>query len=367
MQAKSLLPSSRVTEFVLTDSTEMNILVYLGHPAHFHLFKNTILALKAQGVHTTLAIKSKDVLETLLRDSGLEYINVSPQAKGGSLKAFAARLLALSRVIRKTKPSLLAGSAAELGILGKAHGIPSYIFFEDDFEAVKRFAKIAGPTATKLVCPNCCSAWKWNHKKTGYNSYHELAYLHPNHFTPDRKKVERIFPAGTKNFILRFAQLTAYHDVGKSGITTETAQQLIDLLSPHGRIHITSERALEPQFEKYRIHIPPLDVHHALYFADMYIGDSQTMTAEAAVLGTPALRFNDFVGELSYLEELEHKYQLTFGFRTSESARLLAKVEELLCTNELRETWQNRRAHMLAENIDMSHFMTQLIRRCLSL
>ena len=156
--------------------------------------------------------------------------------------------------------------------------------------------------ATHLVCPNCCSAWKWNYKKTGYNSYHELAYLHPNHFTPDKNKIISIFNLQKKNFILRFAQLTAYHDVGKSGITTHIAQQLIDVLSPHGNVFITSERPLEPQFEKYRIQISPLDIHHALYFADMYIGDSQTMTAEAAVLGTPSIRFNDFVGELAYLE-----------------------------------------------------------------
>jgi predicted glycosyltransferase len=49
----------------------------------------------------------------------------------------------------------------------------------------------------------------------------------------------------------------------------------------------------------------------------MYIGDSQTMTAEAAVLGTPAIRFNDFVGELSYLEELEYTFDLTYGIKTN--------------------------------------------------
>ncbi len=57
----------------------------------------------------------------------------------------------------------------------------------------------------------------------------------------------------------------------------------------------------------------PSDIYHALYYADLYIGDSQTIAAEKAVLGTPALRFNDFVGKIGYLEELEHKYGLTFG------------------------------------------------------
>lgn len=338
----------------------MKILVYLGHPAHFHLFRNTIRELAGKKIETCIVIKSKDVLERLLRDSGLAYTNISSH-KGGSVSGFFKRLAALAAIIRREKPALLAGSAAELAVLGKIFGIPSYIFFEDDFEAVKRFARIAGPTATKLVCPNCCSAWKWNHKKTGYNSYHELAYLHPNHFTPDAQKVKNIFSPARRNFILRFAQLTAYHDAGKSGITTETAQRLIDLLAPHGEVHITSERPLEPQFEKYRIQVAPPDVHHALYFADMYIGDSQTMTAEAAVLGTPALRFNDFVGELSYLEELEHKYSLTFGIRTGEPEKLLLKTRELLETPGLKAEWQQRREKMLGENLDFSRYMTELI------
>jgi len=342
----------------------MTVLVYLGHPAHFHLFKETIKNLQAKAVKVIIVIKSKDVLEKLLTDSGLPYLNISDaNNKGSTYKNFAKRLYNLAKIIRAEKPKLLAGSAAELTILGKLFRIPSYIFFEDDFEAVKKFAKIAGPLATKLICPECCSAWKWNDKKLGYKSYHELAYLHPSHFTPDAEKVKSVFNLNEKNFILRFAQLTAYHDVGKSGITTDIARQLIDMLSAKGNVFITSERALEPQFEKYRIQISPLDIHHALYFADMYIGDSQTMTAEAAVLGTPAIRFNDFVGELSYLEELEHTFDLTYGVKTNQPKKLLEKVNELLQIPNLKQDWQNKRKKMLNERIDFADFMTKLIEK----
>ena len=82
-------------------------------------------------------------------------------------------------------------------------------------------------------------------------------------------------------FLIRFSALNAHHDIGITGINTEVAQRLIDILSPHGRIYITSERPLEPQFEKYRIKINPLDMHHLMAYASLYIGDSQTMAAEA--------------------------------------------------------------------------------------
>lgn len=345
----------------------MTVLAYLGHPAHFHLFKETIKNLQSKSHKVIILIKSKDVLEKLLIDSNLPYINISPKAKkAGKVALYFSlfkRIIVLTKIIIKYKPNKLIGSAAEFAILGKLFKIPSYVFFEDDFEVVPKFAKIAGPLATYLVCPNCCSAWKWDYKKIGYNSYHELAYLHPNHFTPDINKVKNIFDLNKKNYILRFAQLTAYHDVGKSGITTEVAQQLIDILSPHGNIYITSERPLEPQFEKYRIQISPLDIHHALYFADMYIGDSQTMTAEAAVLGTPAIRFNDFVGELAYLEELEHTFGLTYGIRTNEPDKLIQKTKELVETLELKKKWAIKRENMLNKSIDFAEFMTTLIEK----
>ncbi len=343
----------------------MKLLVYLGHPAHFHLFKETIRIFRKKNHTVTIVIKSKDVLEQLLQEAGMEYINLALKPrKGGRLgiaKSFVQRISQLSRIIRKHKSDMLIGSAAELAILGKLHRIPSYIFFEDDFEIAPPFAYIAGPLATGLVCPQCCSAWKWNRKKIGYESYHELAYLHPDHFTPDAEKVKKIFNLGEKNFILRFAQLTAYHDEGKSGITTDVAQQLIDHLSKHGHVYITSERPLEAQFEKYRININALDIHHALAFADLYIGDSQTMTAEAAVLGTPALRFNDFVGRLSYLEELEHSYGLTYGIKTTDPGKLIAKADELLAMPDLKKEWGRRREKMLSEKIDLALFMVDLL------
>ena len=47
-----------------------------------------------------------------------------------------------------------------------------------------------------------------------------------------------------------------------------------------------------------------------MVFASLYIGDSQTMSAEAGILGTPFVRFNDFVGRINYMTEMEDVYEL---------------------------------------------------------
>jgi len=344
----------------------MKVLFYLGHPAHYHLFKNSIKKLGKD--RTVVLIKSKDVLEKLLQEDNIEYHNVDGTSSKIIGKStfdialnFGKRIIRIAKIIRINKPYILAGSAAELAILGRLFRIPSAIFFEDDFEKVASFAKIAGPSATHLICPDCCSAWKWNYKKIGYNSYHELAYLHPDVFSPEIKKIESIFDLNKKNFIIRFSELGAYHDVGKAGITDEMALELIKRLEKYGKVLITSERTLPEQFEPYRITIRATDIHHALYFADMFIGDSQTMTAESAVLGTPALRFNDFVGELSYLENLEIPYNLTYGFKTNNSKGLFLKIDELLEDPNLKATWKIRKEKMLSEKINFTDYITNFL------
>lgn len=98
-----------------------------------------------------------------------------------------------------------------------------------------------------------------------------------------------------------------------------------------------------------------------MYYATMLIGDSQTMTSEAAVIGTPAIRSNTFVGRISYLEEEEHKYNLTYGFLPTNSEAMFQKIDELLALPDLKATWQERRMKMLEDKIDVSAFFVWFI------
>ncbi len=345
----------------------MKVLFYLGHPAHFHLF---IHCIGHFGKDAIVVIKSKDILEDLLKEHGIGYHLVEDDSlnreKPGKIKLLLRmmkRSFRIYQIIRKYKPRFAAGSPAELAFTGKISGVPVYMFFEDDFEKVAPYGTLTGPFAAKLVCPDVCSTGKWSYKKTGYPSYHELAYLHPDHFNPDSKKVISLMKDGKKYFIIRFVQLGAFHDAGKTGITDKLANDIVEVLLPHGNVFITSERKLPPELEPYRISIPASDIHDALYFADMFIGDSQTMTAEAAVLGTPALRFNDFVGELSYLEDLEKTYGLTYGFKTSNSTALLTKIKELVQTPDLKQQWYLRREKMLEEKTNLAKWMIDFMEK----
>lgn len=342
----------------------MRLLFYLGHPAHFHLFKVVIGRLKKEGHAVSILIKKKDILEDLVHRQGWDYTNINPEGRADNKLAIAWKLLKrdveVFRHVRDFRPDVMAGTSAEIAHVGRLTGIPSYVFNEDDADVVPLFAKLAYPFAAHIVAPDGCRVGWWEKKRISYPGYHELAYLHPDHFTPDASLIKELEP-DKPYFILRFAKLTAHHDVGRGGITREIAGKLVSMLEPHGRIFITSERPLEPEFEKYRISIDPLLIHHALAFSSLYIGDSQTMAAEAAVLGTPAIRFNDFIGEISYLADLE-QYGLAYGIRADKPDVLYQTVSRLLADlSTTRSIFRDNREKMLREKIDCAEFFYRLL------
>ena len=104
-------------------------------------------------------------------------------------------------------------------------------------------------------------------------------------------------------------------------------------------------------------------MHHVMAFADLYIGDSQTMAAEAGVLGVPFVCFNDFVGRIGYLRELEDHYQLGYGIKTSQVERLYKVVENLVKMPDRKAVYEIRRQKMLSEKIDYARLCRSEERR----
>ena len=338
----------------------------ISHPAHFHMFRHTIDNLQRDGHQVVMVIRPKDVLEGLCQNAEMPYIKVKNRPKRFGMLGLGFSLIGKTmetwRIARRERPDMLVGSDGVLAVVGKLMRKPAFECYEDDAEAIALYAKLFYPIYTGLIGPDCCSAWKWEEKKTSYRSYHELGYLHPNQFTPEKKKVEQYGIDTSKPYILvRFAQLTAHHDVGVHGIDTKIAERMMKMLKPHGTIYITSERPLEQQFEQYRIKINPLDMHHVMAFASLYIGDSQTMAAEAGVLGTPFVRFNDFVGRLSYLNELENEYHLGFGHKTNDVEGFFNSIQKWLDTPDRKAVCAERRQKMLSEKIDYAQFLTWFI------
>ena len=166
---------------------------------------------------------------------------------------------------------------------------------------------------------------------------------------------------GETYFVLRFNSFKAHHDVGVEGISVENKDRLLNLLLEHGKVFITTENDIDEKFKQFQIKIPPHKIHSFIYYSSMLIGDSQTMTSEAAVLGIPSIRSNSFVGKISYIEEEEHNYGLTYGFKPNDPDKMFSKINELLRMTGLKEEWQKRRQKLLADKIDVTAFLVWFV------
>ena len=264
-------------------------------------------------------------------------------------------------ITKKFKPNIMISSSAEFAPIARLLKIPFLNIYEDDLTLFPFYSNLFGPFVNYMVCPKSCNTGKWHKKTIYYNGNQELTYLHPKYFTPDFVKVKKHIDITRKNFLIRFSKLEAWHDEGKTGITDIIAKDIIKKLIPFGKVFISTERKLDNELELYKLSINPNEMHDFLYYCDLYIGDSQTMCAEAAVLGTPSIRFNDFVGKLGYLNELENDYGLTFGIKTDELEKLYLKIDELLNIQNLKDIWRKKSDKLINEKIDVTEFISWFI------
>ena len=342
----------------------MNLLIDIGHPAHVHIFRNLISILESKGYNITVTVRNIPSAISLLKLFGFKYIKLGEKNDtiGGKLVNQFKYDYQLLKIVSKKKIDLMLGTSITIAHVSKITGIKSIIFDDDDDEVQPLMTKFGHPFASVVLSPDVLAGKRKKKATFYYPSYHELSYLHPNRFSANPKILNDIgINNGERFFILRFNAFKAHHDVGICGISTENKRQLISHLGKFGKVFITTEKDIDDEFLKYQLKVSPEKVHSLIYYSELLIGDSQTMTSESAVLGTPSLRSNSFVGRISYLEEEEHKYGLTYGFIPNMFDRLLAKLSELLIVPNLKEIWQMKREEMLKDKIDATAFYLWLI------
>jgi len=335
----------------------MKILIYLGHPAQYHFFKYIVKNLKEKH-QVRYLIKSKDVLESLLVEDRVEFKNILPSGRKstriGIIWGLIKREFKVLGEALRFRPDIMLGADPSVAHTGKLLGIPVITVLEDDVHVIYDLAKITFPFSTHIVTPASCDCGKWNVKRISYEGYMKLAYLHPKYFQFDSFDNQKIV-------LIRLSSLEAFHDKGIRGFDDSLLRQIIKTLAGDFKILISSEKTLGSYFTNYLLRINPNNLHKILSKASILISDSQSMTMEACMLGIPSIRYNDFVGRIGVLEELEHKYKLTYGIKPGRTEKLIQALENLLSIADLREEFQKRRIKMLKDKIDVTMFFTWFI------
>lgn len=336
----------------------MRIVVDIGHPAHVHFFKHFIHESRRQGHEIMITAADKDIALQLLDDYGFEYTKLGSTGRSLWRKILSVPVLdwKLWRAVKDFRPDLIMG----LGSIRAAHiakllGKHSIIF--NDTEATIKEHILYYPFASRVVSPRCFGR-DFGAKHIRYDGYHELAYLHPDRFTPDPAVLDELGIGRHENiYIVRFIAWEATHDIGQKGFDVEGKRAIIKRLNQEGRVIITSEGDLPDDLQQYQMTISPTKMHDVLAFASMYVGEGATMASEAAVLGVPVVFLSTLVH--NYLHEQAEEYQLIHVFNLQRPA--IVKMRELLAQPGLKEEYQRRRRKMLADKVDVTAFMLDFV------
>jgi predicted glycosyltransferase len=335
----------------------MKIMIDILHPAHVHLFKNFIWEMQKKDHKILITAREKDVTLRLLDAYEIKYAKISKISKSkiGLLAEFISRNIKFYKIAKKFKPDVLMGAMGPtIALVGFLIRIPRVVFYNNETAKLTNF--FVQPLATAFVTSTSYEG-KVKGKHITHNSYHELAYLHPRYFEPNKEILKLAKLENQKFFIVRFVSWESSHDIGGRSLIDKIG--FIKSLERYGKVVITSEKNLPNELKKYQIKLPPEKMHDLLAYATLCIGESATMAAEAALLGVPAIYIANTLR--GYINELEKDYQLVFNFKSQKKA--MQKALKLLKNRSLKNEWLEKRDKMLKEKTDLTEWMIKFIEK----
>lgn len=310
--------------------------------------------MKNRGHNIRLTATDKDVTLQLLDNLGFDHVTIRPYGKSLLKMILTLPFVEIDvwKKIHGFKPDLfLSHGSIRASHVAFFQRKPSIVIDDDEYSFPYYF-----PFVSHVI--GLSGFKKFGRKINNINSFKELAYLHPKYFKPDFSILKKYGIKEDERFVLlRFVSLNAFHDIGIKGFSDEQKIKLVTLLEKHIKVYIISEKVISDKIKKNELNIPPELLHHFLYYSQLLICDSQTMTTEGAILGTPVVRCNSFVGknDMGNFIELEQKYGLIFNY--SDPDKAIDKAIELIHVNNLKEQWHVKRDKMLIDKIDLTAFM----------
>ena len=280
----------------------LRILIDIVHPADVLFFLRPIRVWQERGDELLVLSRHKDVTCDLLDQFGIAHVPVTKASKG--LVGLGAELLKRSfatwKHARRFRPDVMVGfGGVSISHAGKLLGVPALSFYDTENAILQ--AKVTWPFITHVYVPENYSSDLPQGRFTKLPGAKELSYLHPDGFTPDRDTaIAAGLDPAQDNFLVRLVAWNANHDIGKQGWDEATLRAVIEQLP--GRVHISSEVPLPADLEPLLYRGKFSEIHHLMGCCRLFVGESASMAAEAAVLGVPSIYAADF--RLGYIDEL---------------------------------------------------------------
>ncbi|AQL44882.1 hypothetical protein BV210_19170 (plasmid) [Halorientalis sp. IM1011] len=335
----------------------MRYLFFTNTPAHVHLYKNAVSELQQRGHEVRVLARDYGCTLALADAADLPYqvygeCGTTKRSLLTNLPAQYARALAAAR---RFDPDVVFGIGAYAAPAGRLTGARTILVHDSEPSSLDH--RIARLLADALLTPDTFRN-DLGSKHRVFHGFKESAYLHPDRFAADPSVREDLGVGDDPFVILRLNAFGSHHDVGHGGFSVEQVRTLIADLADHATV-LVSDEGDDLDVESTagrRFDLHPARLHDALAEASLLVADTQTMVTEAALLGTPAVRSNSFVGadDMGNFLELEER-GLVRNVASFERVRETAL--ELLTDDEAVDRWESRRRDLLDETVDLTELL----------
>lgn len=335
----------------------MKVLFFTNTPAHVHLYRNAVSQLQSAGHEVRVLAREDECSTALLEWYDLPFelygrVDSGKSWLGTELPKHFGHIL---RSARRFDPDLVFGIGPYAAFAGFVSRTPTILVLDSEPTLDHVLPR---PFVDAILTP---AAFRRNlgPKHFVFDGFKECAYLHPDVYRPQSDVRTELGLGDDERFVLvRLNSFDGHHDIGKRGFGGDRRRQLVEALATEATVLISDEGG-KMDFDSLPAEpysLPPALIHDALADAELLVADTQTMVTEAALLGTPAVRSNSFVGadDMGNFLELANA-----GLIFNEVAfdDVVDRSVELLRMDGIRAQWRRKRDEYLADKVDLTQLL----------
>lgn len=340
----------------------MRYLIFANTPAHVHLYKHVVERLEASGDDVLVLVRDYGCTVDLAAayDLPFEVYGACDTTKGSLLLNLPSHYLGLARRAHRFDPDLVFGMGAYAAHAGALTRTPTILVL--DSEPTRLDHLLSRPFARAILTPDSFQRDLGDDHYV-FPGFKECAYLHPDVFEADPSVRSALGVGDDPYVVLRFNAFGSHHDVSEGGFTPERRSELIRTLAEHATVVVSDEGgdADLDALPATEFDLHPARMHDALAEASLLVADTQTMVTEAALLGTPAIRSNSFVGgdDMGNFLELADRNLVK---NVAEFERVKDEAVSLLTAQDTQAIWERRRRNLLAEKVNLTDVLVEAAR-----
>lgn len=339
----------------------MRYLFFTNTPAHVHLYKHAARTLSDSGHDVLLLARDYGCTIDLLEYYGLPHVvyGSCETTKGSLLRELPRHYLRIALETRRFDPDLVFGIGAYAAHASALVRAPCVLIHDSEPTGLDH--AISRPFARAILTPSAFTK-QLGKKHYEFAGFKESAYLHPAVFDADPTVREDLGVGTDERYaILRFNAFGSHHDIGHTGFTPDDRRRLVDRLSEYVTVFVSDEgnTMTYEDVDARPFDLHPARLHDALSEASLLVADTQTIATEAALLGTPTIRSNSFVGE-NDMGNFRALAEAGLIRNVREFEAVLEEAVDLLEDEGTEAQWQRRRREYVESMVNLTDVIVEI-------